>query len=105
MYHKIAWVIVTKLQNVNPELGKKESQEICAYGIEITLSTIVNYVDGQYLWVMSKKPIKNLIDLSMNNIPFTTVQYNAETGYYYYAGSNPVLKNTMSGGVSVKAIF
>ena len=31
MYHKIAWVIVTKLQNVNPELGKKESQEICAY--------------------------------------------------------------------------
>ena len=54
---------------------------------------------------MSKKPIKNLIDGSMNNIPFTTVQYNAETGYYYYAGSNPVLKNTMSGGVSVKAIF
>lgn len=86
------------IQNVDPNL-LLEVHDLSRF------STIVNYVDGQYLWVMSKKPIKNLIDGSMNNIPFTTVQYNAETGYYYYAGSNPVLKNTMSGGVSVKAIF
>jgi len=54
---------------------------------------------------MSKKPIKNLLDERMNNIPITAAQYNAETGYYYYAGSQPMLKNTMSGGNSIKATF
>jgi hypothetical protein len=54
------------IQNVDPNL-LLEVHDLSRF------STIVNYVDGQYLWVMSKKPIKNLIDGSMNNIPFTTV--------------------------------
>ena len=63
MYHKIAGVIVTKLQNVNPELGKKESQEICAYGIEITLSTIVNYVLLIVIGMVFKNSIYNYSSL------------------------------------------
>lgn len=71
MYHKIAWVIVTKLQNVNPELGKKESQEICAYGIEITLSTIVNYV----LLIVIGMVFKNIIAAVIFGIVFTTIRH------------------------------
>jgi len=44
MYHSVALWIVKKLEHNNVELKKTDSQEICAYGIEITLSTIVNYV-------------------------------------------------------------
>ena len=50
------------IQNVDPNL-LLEVHDLSRF------STIVNYVDGQYLWVMSKKPIKNIIDGSMNNIP------------------------------------
>lgn len=68
-------------------------------------TTVVNYVDGQYLWVVTKRQIRNLIDEGAHNIPFTTAQYNEKTGYYYYAGSNPLLKNASYGGASIKVIF
>ena len=42
------------IQNVDPNL-LLEVHDLSRF------STIVNYVDGQYLWVMSKKPIKNVI--------------------------------------------
>lgn len=44
MYHKIAWWMVGKLHRWNPALDDKDAQEICAYGIEITLSTMMNFV-------------------------------------------------------------
>lgn len=71
MYHKIAWMIVTKLQNVNTELVKKESQEICAYGIEITLSTIVNYV----LLFAIGFVFKSIISAVIFGIVFTTIRH------------------------------
>lgn len=64
-------MIVTKLQNVNLELGKKESQEICAYGIEITLSTIVNYV----LLIVIGAVFKNIISSVIFGIVFTTIRH------------------------------
>lgn len=71
MYHKIAWMIVTKLQNVNPESGEKESQEICAYGIEITLSTIANYV----LLLIIGLVFKSIISAAIFGIVFTTIRH------------------------------
>ncbi len=71
MYHKIAWMIVTKLQNVNTELVKKESQEICAYGIEITLSMIVNYV----LLFAIGFVFKSIISAVIFGIVFTTIRH------------------------------
>jgi len=71
MYHKIALMIVIKLQNVNPELGKKESQEICAYGIEITLSTIVNYV----LLFAIGLVFKNIISAVIFAMIFMTIRH------------------------------
>jgi len=44
MYHKIAWWMIEKMHHSNPELDDKDAQEICAYGIEITISSIVNYL-------------------------------------------------------------
>lgn len=44
MYYKIAWWMVGELHRYNPALDDKDAQEICAYGIEITLSTIMNFV-------------------------------------------------------------
>ena len=71
MYHKIAWMIVTKLQKVNPESGEKESQEICAYGIEITLSTIANYV----LLLIIGLVFKSIISAAIFGIVFTTIRH------------------------------
>lgn len=36
--------MVGELHRYNPALDDKDAQEICAYGIEITLSTIMNFV-------------------------------------------------------------
>jgi len=44
MYHKIAWWMVEKMHRNNPDLDDQDAQEICAYGIEITLSSIINYL-------------------------------------------------------------
>lgn len=44
MYHKIAWWMVERMHRHNPDLDDKDAQEICAYGIEITMSSIVNYL-------------------------------------------------------------
>lgn len=44
MYHKIAWWMIKKLKPFHSELQQKDKQEICAYGIEITISTAVNYL-------------------------------------------------------------
>lgn len=68
-------------------------------------TSVVNYNDGYYLWIVSKKPITNIIDSNLNNIPFTSAQYDAETKLYYYACSNPMLKNNLTGGVSIKVKF
>ncbi len=71
MYHSIALWIVKKLEHNNVELKKKGSQEICAYGIEITLSTIVNYV---LLFVIGAV-FKNIISSVIFGIVFTTIRH------------------------------
>lgn len=71
MYHSVAWWIVKKLEHNNVELKKKGSQEICAYGIEITLSTIVNYV----LLIVIGAVFKNIISSVIFGIVFTTIRH------------------------------
>lgn len=71
MYHSVAWWIVKKLEHNNVELKKKESQEICAYGIEITLSTIVNYV----LLIVIGAVFKNIISSVIFGIVFSTIRH------------------------------
>ena len=68
-------------------------------------TSIVNYNDGYYLWVVSKKPITNILDSNLNNIPFASEQYDASTKLYYYACSNPMLKNNLTGGIAIKVKF
>ena len=36
--------MVEKMHRNNPELDDQDAQDICAYGIEITLSSIINYL-------------------------------------------------------------
>ena len=71
MYHNVAWWIVKKLEHNNAELNKTESQEICAYGIEITLSTIVNYV----LLFAIGLVFKSIISSVIFGIVFTTIRH------------------------------
>lgn len=71
MYNIIAWWIVKKLENVNSELDKKESQEICAYGIEITLSTIVNYILLLIIGIM----FQSIISAIIFGVVFTTIRH------------------------------
>ncbi len=77
MYHSVAWWIVKRLERNNPKLDKTESQEICASGIEITLSTIVNYV----LLLVIGLAFKNIISAVIFGIIFTTIRHNAG-GYH-----------------------
>ena len=44
MYEKIASGLVNKLRKSNPELRDKDLSAICAYGIELLLSTVTNYI-------------------------------------------------------------
>ncbi|MCM1006357.1 MAG: accessory gene regulator B family protein [Ruminococcus flavefaciens] len=60
-----------KLEHNNAELNKTESQEICAYGIEITLSTIVNYV----LLLAIGLVFKSVISAVIFGIVFTTIRH------------------------------
>ena len=71
MYHSVAWWIVKKLEHNNVELKKKGSQEICAYGIEITLSTIVNYV----LLIVIGMVLKNIIATVIFAMVFMTIRH------------------------------
>lgn len=71
MYHSVALWIVKKLEHNNVELKKTDSQEICAYGIEITLSTIVNYV----LLIAIGLLFKSIISAVVFGIEFTTIRH------------------------------
>lgn len=44
MYNRVSKYIVSLLQKYNDDLGDKETQEVAVYGIEISLSSIVNYI-------------------------------------------------------------
>ncbi len=44
MYHTIASALTAQLQKHDPRLGSADMREICTYGIEISLSTLLNYV-------------------------------------------------------------
>lgn len=61
MYHKIACWIVKKLQCTNSELNNLDVQEICTYGIEITISTIVNYALLLIIGIVFKSIISAII--------------------------------------------
>lgn len=71
MYHNIAWWIVKKLENENAELNKTETQEICVYGIEITLSTIANYV----LLLAIGLVFKSVISAVIFGVIFMTIRH------------------------------
>lgn len=71
MYHSIAWWIVKKLEHNNVELKNTDSQEICAYGIEITLSTIANYV----LLIVIGMLFNSFISSVIFGAVFTTIRH------------------------------
>lgn len=71
MYHSVAMWIVKKLEHNNDELKKTDSQEICAYGIEITLSTIVNYV----LLIAIGLLFKSIISAVIFGMVFMTIRH------------------------------
>ena len=72
--------------------------------------TIQNDIDGQYLWIVTRRPIEyaaniNIITTSNAihtfNIPLTTPQKNNNDGKYYYCCPNPMKANKINGGATI----
>ena len=72
--------------------------------------TIQNDIDGQYLWIVTRRPIEYAanINTSVNsnvihtfNIPLTTPQKKNDDGKYYYCCPNPMKANKSRGGATI----
>lgn len=64
-------------------------------------TTVRNDQDGQYLWIVSKKPIQYVYANSVS-VPITNKLSDGTTDLYYYSSSNPIMANN---GVNINVKF
>lgn len=72
--------------------------------------TIQNDIDGQYLWIVTRRPIEYAANINTNttsdvihtfNIPLTTPQKKRNDDKYYYCCPNPIKANRINGGATI----
>lgn len=72
--------------------------------------TIQNDIDGQYLWIVTRRPIEYAANINISttsnsihtfNIPLTTPQKKNNDNKYYYCCPNPIKANKINGGDTI----
>ena len=72
--------------------------------------TIQNDIDGQYLWIVTRRPIEYAANINISttsnaihtfNIPLTTPQKKNDDNKYYYCCPNPIKANKINGGATI----
>lgn len=72
--------------------------------------TIQNDIDGQYLWIVTRRPIEYAANINTSttsnvihtfNIPLTTPQKKRNDDKYYYCCPNPIKANRINGGATI----
>ena len=72
--------------------------------------TIQNDIDGQYLWIVTRRPIEYAANINISttsnaihtfNIPLTTPQKKNDDNKYYYCCPNPIKANKINGGTTI----
>lgn len=72
--------------------------------------TIQNDIDGQYLWIVTRRPIEYAANINISttsnaihtfNIPLTTPQKKHDDDKYYYCCPNPIKANKINGGATI----
>ena len=72
--------------------------------------TIQNDIDGQYLWIVTRRPIEYAANINTStnsnvihtfNIPLTTPQKKRNDDKYYYCCPNPIKANKINGGATI----
>ena len=72
--------------------------------------TIQNDIDGQYLWIVTRRPIEYAANINTIansnvihtfNIPLTTPQKKNNDDKYYYCCPNPIKANKINGGATI----
>ena len=96
---------ITKVGVGNVDLNLLTKSKDLSKGI-----TIQNDIDGQYLWIVTRLPIKYAANINVCtasniiptfSIPLTTPQKKYNDDKYYYCCPNPMKANKVNGGATI----